>query len=103
LGFVVSFLLEVLLTGGTAAVKEIIALLGRGASRVTRGIKDIGKQTVKLFDNIHKLLNKAYKAITKNAKKFFEDFKQWLDELVEAIQKFFKFGDVILRISLVLK
>ncbi len=96
-GLVVSFLLECFLTGGTAAVKEAIELIGKGASRITRGIKDVGKHTVKLFDNIHGLLNRAFNAIKSDGKKFFEKFEQWLDELIEAIKKFFKFGVDVLK------
>ncbi len=65
----------------------MVKLLGKGASRVTRGVKDVGKQATKLFDNIHGLLSEAFRLIKKDSKQFFEDFKQWLDELVEAVKK----------------
>ncbi|MBL7789579.1 MAG: hypothetical protein JNL75_07070, partial [Chitinophagales bacterium] len=86
-------------TGGIAAVENIVANIGSLGSRMLRGVKRVGEMGEEALEKFITFLRTAYRNITKNAKQFFEDFKQWLDELIVAVKKKLGLVDEVLKIS----
>jgi hypothetical protein len=98
-GFVVGVILEAFLTGGVAAVKELVQFFKAGVSRASRGIRSLGKRSLDSMKAFSTFFDDLFRQVTKDPKALFERFKQWLDELIQAIKKELGLVDEVMQIS----
>ena len=86
------------MTGGVAAVKELVQFFKAGVSRASRGIRSIGKRSLDSMKAFSTFFDDLFRQVTKDPKALFERFKQWLDELIQAIKKELGLVDEIKKI-----